>query len=143
MERIEFQKKAAVELLREIAEACEKAGVNPSITVSTRKKVACFQLRGQGSCIQVSVKHSGKMYYSLSDKSGRGSGKKIYYGFCFKDSHEPVIEKFAADFGRLYKDLLIADGLCGFTGISLSYGADTDMELKEYEDCIRTECLRH
>ncbi len=69
------------------------------------------------------------------------SGRKIYYQFCPEDSHECIIEKFATDFGRIYKDFLIADGLCGFTGIGLAYGADTDMELKEYEDYIRTECL--
>lgn len=140
MERIEFQKKAVAALLGKIAEACGKAGVNPSITVSTKKNVACFQLRRQGSSIQISVKHSGEINYSFSDMRGSGSGKKIYYEFCFKDSHERIIEKFAADFGRLYKDFLIADGLCGFTGISLSYGADTDMELKEYEDYIRRDC---
>ncbi len=143
MERIEFQKKAVVALLRKVAKACEKAGVNPSITVSTRKNVACFQLRRQDSCIQVSVKHSGEINYSFSDKREGSSGKKIYYEFCFKDSHEPVIEKFATDFGRLYKDLLTADGLCGFTGIGLSYGADTDMALKEYEDYIRRDCPLH
>ena len=140
MERNEFQKKAVAALLGKIAEACGKAGVNPSITVSTRKNVACFQLRRQGSCIQVSVKHSGEINYSFSDMRGRKRKKKIYYEYCFKDSHERIIEKFAADFGRLYKDCLIADGLCGFTGISLSYGADIDMELKEYEDYIRRDC---
>ena len=101
MERNEFQKKAVAALLGKIAEACGKAGVNPSITVSTRKNVACFQLRGQGSSIQVSVKHSGEINYSFSDMRGGGSKKKIYYEFCFKDSHERIIEKFAADFGRL------------------------------------------
>lgn len=140
MERIEFQKKAVVELLGKIAEACGKAGVNPNITVSTRKSVVCFQLRRRGNCIQVSVKQSGEISYSLSDMRGKCSGRKIYYQFCYKDRHERIIEKFAADFGRLYKDFLIADGLCGFTGIRLSYGADTDMELKEYEDYIRRDC---
>ena len=140
MERNEFQKKAVAALLGKIAEACGKAGMIPSITVSTRKNVACFQLRGQGSRIQVSVKHSGEINYSFSDMRGGGSKKKIYYEYCFKDRHERIIEKFAADFGRLYKDCLIADGLCRFTGISLSYGADTDMELKEYEDYIRRDC---
>lgn len=139
MERIEFQKKAVVELLGKIAEACGKAGVNPNITVSTRKSVVCFQLRRRGNCIQVSVKQSGEISYSLSDMRGKCSGRKIYYQFCYKDRHERIIEKFAADFGRIYKDFLIADSLCGFTGISLSYGADTDMELKEYEDYIRTD----
>lgn len=70
MERNEFQKKAVAALLGKIAEACGKAGVNPSITVSTRKNVACFQLRGQGSSIQVSVKHSGEINYSFSDMRG-------------------------------------------------------------------------
>ena len=139
MERIEFQKKAVVELLGKIAEACGKAGVNPNITVSTRKSVVCFQLRRRGNCIQVSVKQSGEITYSHSVMRGKSSGRKIYYKLCYKDRHERIIEKFAADFGRIYKDFLIADSLCGFTGISLSYGADTDMELKEYEDYIRTD----
>ena len=140
MERVEFQKKAVATLLGKIAEACGKAGVNPSITVSTKKSAVCFQLRGQGSRIQVSVKQSGEMNYSLPDMRGGCSGKKIYYQYCHKDSHERIIEKFAADFSRLYKDFLIADSLCGLTGIRLSYGADTDMELKGYEDYIRADC---
>lgn len=143
MERIEFQKKAVVALLGKIAEACGKTGENPSITVSTKKNVACFQLRKQGNCIQISIKHSGEVNYSLSDMGGERSGKKIYYQFVYKDSHERIIEKFAADFGRLYKDFLTAGSLCGFTGISLSYGADTDRELKEYEDYIRTDRRLH
>ena len=136
MERNEFQKKAVVALLGKIAEACGKAGVNPSITVSTRKNVACFQLRRQDSCIQVSVKHSGEINYSFSDKREGSSGKKIYYEFCFKDSHEPVIEKFAADFGRLYKDFLLSGTLHDFCDIRLSYGEDAGAGLEEYESCI-------
>ena len=143
MEKVDFQKKAVVALLGKIAKACGETGVNPNITVSTRHSVTCFQLRRRGGCIQVSVKQSGEMNYYLSDIRGKCSGRKIYYQFCPEDSHECIIEKFAADFGRLYKGLLIADGLSGFTGIYLSYDADTDMELKEYEDYIRTECLSH
>lgn len=142
MEKEDFQKKAVVALLGKIAEACGKAEVNPNITVSTRKKgVTCFQLRRRGNCIQVSVKQSGEMNYSLTDMRGKCSGRKIYYQFYDKDGHEHIIGKFAADFGRLYQDFLTADSLCGFTGISLSYDADAEVELREYEDYIRTECL--
>lgn len=51
MEKVDFQKKAVVALLGKIAEACGKAGVNPNITVSTRRSVTCFQLRRRGNCI--------------------------------------------------------------------------------------------
>ena len=37
MEKVDFQKKAVVALLGKIAEACGKAGVNPNISVTTRK----------------------------------------------------------------------------------------------------------
>ena len=141
MEKVDFQKKAVVALLGKIAEACGETGVNPNITVSTRHSVTCFQLRRRGGCIQVSVKQSGEMNYYLSDIRGKCSGRKIYYQFCPEDSYECIIEKFAADFGRLYKDLLTADSLCGFTGICLSRDTDVEMELRGYEDYIRTECL--
>ena len=143
MNKVEFQKKAVAALLGKIAEACGKAEVNPNLTVSTRKSVTCFQLRRRGNCVQISVKQSGEMNYYLSDMRGVCSGRKIYYQFCDKDRHEHIIGKFAADFGRLYKDFLMADSLCGFTGISLSHDMDVEMELKEYEDYIRTECLEH
>ena len=142
MEKVDFQKKAVVALLGKIAEACGKAGVNPNITVSTRRSVTCFQLRRRGNCIQVSVKQSGEMNYFLSDMRGKCSGRKIYYQLCPEDSHEQIIEKFAADFGRLYQDFLTADSLCGFTGICLSHDTDAEMELKVYEDYIRTEWPR-
>ena len=141
MEKVDFQKKAVVALLGKIAEACGETDVNPNITVSTRHSVTCFQLRRRGGCIQVSVKQSGEMNYYLSDMRGKCSGRKIYYQFCPEDSHEQIIEKFAADFGRLYQDFLTADGLCGFTGICLFRDTDAEMELKGYEDYIRTECL--
>ena len=48
MEKVDFQKRAVVALLGKIAEACGKAGVNPNITVSTRRSVTCFQLRRRG-----------------------------------------------------------------------------------------------
>ena len=143
MEKVDFQKKAVVALLGMIAEACGETGVNPNITVSTRHSVTCFQLRRRGGCIQVSVKQSGEMNYYLSDMRGKCSGRKIYYQFCPEDSHEQIIEKFAADFGRLYQDFLTADGLCGFTGICLFRDTDAEMELKGYEDYIREECLSH
>ena len=143
MEKMDFQKKAVVALLGKIAEACGETGMNPNITVSTRHSVTCFQLRRRGGCIQVSVKQSGEMTYYLSDIRGKCSGRKIYYQFCQEDSHERIIEKFAADFGRLYKDFLTADSLCGFTGICLSRDTDAEMELKGYEDYIRAECLSH
>ena len=140
MDRIEFQKKAVAALFGKIAKACEEAEVNPNLTIYTRKSVTCFQLRRRGNDIQISIKQSGEMNYYLVDMRGKCSGRKIYYQFCPNDSHERIIDKFAADFGRIYKDFLIADSLCGFTGITLAYGADTDAELKEYEDYIRTDC---
>ena len=143
MDKIEFQKKAVTALLGKIAEACEKVEVNPNITVSTRHSVTSFQLRRRGNSIDISIKQSGEMKYCLVDMRGVCSGRKVYYQFCPKDRHEHIIGKFADDFGRLYKNFLIADSLCGFTNICLSHDTDADMELKKYEDYIMTECLPH
>ena len=143
MDKIDFQKKAVAALFSKLAEGCTKAGVNPNITIATRHSVTCFQLRRRGNDIDITVKQLGEVHYHLTDMRGKTSGRKIYYRYSPQDSHEPIIEKFADDFGRLYKDFLNADSLCGLTDICLSYGADTDMELKKYEDYIRTECQQN
>ena len=51
------------------------------------------------------------------------------------------MEKFSDDFARLYKDFLLSETLHDFCDIKLSYSEDADIELKEYESCIRSGCL--
>ena len=140
MKQREFQKKAAAALLKKLAEVCAEAGKNPNIAVSSRYNSSYFKLRHYGNQIQISVKETGELSYQLTDMLGSTDGRKIYYRYQEKDDFACIIKKFADDFGRLYKDFILAGTLHGYYGIELSYAADPEEALKGYEDYI-SECI--
>lgn len=137
MKKREFQKKAASELLKKLAEVCAETGKNPNIAVSSRYNSSCFKLRCNGNQIQVSVRETGELSYQLTDMLGGTDGRKIYYRYQEEDDFVCIIKKFTDDFGRLYKDFLMAGTLHGYYGMDFSYAADPGEELKAYEDYIR------
>lgn len=141
MKKREFQKKATVELLKMLVEVCAKTRENPNITVSSKFHSSYFKLRSNYNLIQISVKQTGEVNYQLTDMLGSTGGKQIYYQYREGDDFQQVIEKFADDFGRLYKDFLLAGTLHDFCEIRLLYGKDAGKELKEYESCISAGCL--
>lgn len=136
MKKREFQKKAAVELLKKLAEVCAGTGKNPNIAVSSRYNSSYFRLRCNGNQIQISVRETGELSYQLTDMLGSTDGRKIYYRYQEKDDFACIIKKFANDFGRLYKDFLMAGTLHGYYSMDFSYVADSGEELKGYEDYI-------
>ena len=140
MKKREFQKKAAAALLKKLAEVCAGLGKNPNIAVSSRYNSSYFRMRHYGNQIQISVKETGELSYQLTDMLGSTDGRKIYYRYQEKDDFASIINKFADDFGRLYKDFLMAGTLHDFYSIELSYAADPEETLKEYEDYI-SECM--
>ena len=127
-------------MLKKLAEVCAEAGKNPNIAVSSRYNSSYFKLRHYGNQIQISVKETGELSYQLTDMLGSTDGRKIYYRYQEKDDFACIIKKFADDFGRLYKDFLMAGTLHGYYGIELSYAADPEEALKGYEDYI-SECI--
>ncbi len=118
MKKREFQKKAAAALLKKLAEVCAGLGKNPNIAVSSRYNSSYFSLRHYGNQIQISVKETGELSYQLTDMLGSTDGRKIYYRYQEKDDFACIIKKFADDFGRLYKDFLMAGTLHDFYSIS-------------------------
>lgn len=141
MKKREFQKKAAAALLGKLADVVMELEENPNITITSEYHSSYFKLRknynmlgntGRSQIyvqyhagddpehlIQISVKQTGELTYQLTD----------------------LIKKFVEDFGRLYKDFLLAGTLHDFVRIRLSVDADTEEALREYEDCIRAGCL--
>lgn len=141
MKKREFQKKAAAALLGKLADVVMELEENPNITITSECHSSYFKLRknynmlgntGRSQIyvqyhagddpehlIQISVKQTGELTYQLTD----------------------LIKKFVEDFGRLYKDFLLAGTLHDFVRIRLSVDADTEEALREYEDCIRAGCL--
>ena len=142
MKKREFQKKAAMALLKKLAEVCEGLGENPNIAVSSKYSSSYFKLSCGCNMIQVSVKQTGELSYRLTDMLGNTDGWKTYCRYSPGEEAGRIIEKSAADFGRLYKDLLQAGTLHGFENISLSFDSDADGDLKEYEQFICMECLQ-
>lgn len=140
MKKREFQRSATVKLLHKLAEVCAETGENPDITVSSKFHSSCFKLRKNGNLIKISVKQTGELSYQLADMLENTGGEKIYYQYRDNDRFGKVIEKSAADFGRLYRDFLVSGTLHGFDSISLSYDSDAGRELKEYERYI-LECM--
>lgn len=140
MKKREFQRRATAELLRRLAEVCAETGENPNITVSSKFHSSYFKLRKNGNLIKISVKQTGELSYQLMDMLESTGEEKTYYQYRENDQFEQIIEKSAADFGRLYRDFLISGTLHGFDNISLSYGLDAGKELKEYERFI-LECM--
>ena len=140
MKQREFQKKAAAALLKKLAEVCAEAGKNPNIAVSSRYNSSYFKLRHYGNQIQISVKETGELSYQLTDMLGSTDGRKIYYRYQEKDDFACIIKKFVDDFGRLYKDFLMAGTLHGYYSMDFSYVADSGKELKGYEDYI-SKCM--
>lgn len=137
MKKREFQKKATTELLRRLADVCMELKENPNITITSRYHSAYFKLRKNGNLIQISVKETGEFSYQLYDMLGSTDEKKIYYKYQPTDDHAKIAEKFAEDFGKLYKYLLLSGTLHeGFYCIELGYNVDADEALKELADYI-------
>jgi hypothetical protein len=141
MQKREFQKKATSQLLKKLVEVCEELGENPNITVSSKYYSSYLKLRNNYNLIQISVKQTGELNYQLTDMLGITGGKHIYYEYGANDDFTHIIEKFADDFARLYKDFLLSGTLHDFCDIKLSYGEDVGAGLEEYESCISTGCL--
>ena len=123
MKKREFQKKAAAALLGKLADVVMELEENPNITITSEYHSSYFKLRKNYNLIQISVKQTGELTYHAGDDP------------------EHLIKKFVEDFGRLYKDFLLAGTLHDFVRIQLSVDADTEEALREYEDCIRAGCL--
>ncbi|MCI9426991.1 MAG: hypothetical protein HFI81_04450 [Eubacterium sp.] len=140
MKKREFQRKATAALLKKLAEVCAGLGKNPNIAVSSRYNSSYFNLRCNGNRIQISVRETGELSYQLTDMLGSTGGRKIYYQYQEKDDFAGIIKKFTDDFGRLYKDFLMAGTLHGYYGMDFSYAADAGKELEEYENFI-SECV--
>lgn len=140
MKKREFQRKTAAALLKKLAEVCAGLGKNPNIAVSSRYNSSYFKLRCNGSQIQISVLETGELSYQLTDMLGSTGGRKVYYQYQGKDDFANIIKKFTDDFGRLYKDFLMAGTLHGYYGMTFSYATDPGGELEEYENFIN-ECI--
>ena len=141
MKKREFQRKAATALLRKLADVVMELEENPNITVTSGHHSSYFKLRKNYNLIQISVKQSGELAYQLTDMLGSTGGSQIYAQYHVGDNPEHLIKKFVEDFGRLYKDFLLAGTLHDFVRIRLSADADTEKALREFEDCIRAGCL--
>lgn len=141
MKKREFQKKTTAELFKKLAEVCAELGENPNITVLSKFHSSYFKLRNNYNLIQISVKQTGELSYQLTDMLGSTNGKQIYYEYCENDDLMKVMEKFADDFARLYRDFLLSGTLHDFYCIKLAYDKDADEELKDYEFCINAGCL--
>ena len=123
MKKREFQKKAAAALLGKLADVVMELEENPNITITSEYHSSYFKLRKN---------------YNMLGNTGRS---QIYVQYHAGDDPEHLIKKFVEDFGRLYKDFLLAGTLHDFVRIQLSVDADTEEALREYEDCIRAGCL--
>ena len=141
MKKREFQKKAAAELLRKLADVVMEREENPNIAITSQYHSTYFKLRKNYNLMQISVKQTGELAYQLTDMLGSTSGSQIYAQYHVGDDPEHLIMKFTEDFGRLYKDFLLAGTLHDFVCIRLSADLDTEEALREYEDCIRAGCL--
>ena len=111
MKKREFQSKATTELLRRLAEVCTETRENPNITVTSKFHSSYFKLRKNGNLIKISAKQTGELSYQLMDMLETTGEEKIYYQYREGDNFERVIGKFAADFGRLYRDFLVSGTL--------------------------------
>ena len=141
MKKREFQKKAAVALLGKLADVVTELEENPNITITSEYHSTYFKLRKNYNLIKISVKQTGELTYQLTDMLGSTGGSQIYAQYHAGDDPEYLIIKFTEDFGRVYKDFLLAGTLHDFVYIRLSADADTEEALREYEDCIRAGCL--
>lgn len=141
MKRREFQRKAVAELVRKLADIVAEVEENPNITITSQYHSTYFKLRKNYNLIQISVKQTGELAYQLTDMLGSTGGSQIYTQYHDGDNPEYLIKKFTEDFGRLYKDFLLAGTLHDFVHIHLSADADIAEVLREYEDCIRDGCL--
>ena len=141
MKKREFQRKAALELYKRFAEICVELEKVPSITVCTKRYSHCLELRSSYNKIQITIKQTGEINYQLTDVIGSTGGKQIYYLYGAEDSHGEIIAKFVNDFGRLYKDFLLAGALHDFDDIKLSYDTDAEKALMRYESEIERDNL--
>lgn len=141
MKKREFQRRAAAELLRKLADIVTEVEENPNITITSQYHSTYFKLRKNYNLIQIAVKQTGELTYQLTDMLGSTGGSQIYAQYHNGDNPEYLIKKFAEDIGRLYKDFLLAGTLHDFVHIRLSVDADVAEALREYEECIRAGCL--
>ena len=132
MKKREFQKKAAAALLGKLADVVMELEENPNITITSEYHSSYFKLRKNYNLIQISVKQTGELTYQLTDMLGNTGRSQIYVQYHAGDDPEHLIKKFVEDFGRLYKDFLLAGTLHDFVRIQLSVDADTEEALREY-----------
>ncbi len=133
MKKREFQRKATAALLKKLVDTADKLNENPNISVLPKYNNSYFKLKKGFNLICISVKQTGELEYQLTDMVGDTFGKQSYYSYKEGDDFESVIKKFADDFGRLYKNLILTDTFHGFLPIELSYEHNTNEALDEYE----------
>ena len=114
MKKREFQKKAAAALLGKLADVVMELEENPNITITSEYHSSYFKLRKNYNLIQISVKQTGELTYQLTDMLGNTGRSQIYVQYHAGDDPEHLIKKFVEDFGRLYKDFLLAGTLHDF-----------------------------
>ena len=141
MKKREFQKKQPQRYWENWQMLWMELEENPNITITSEYHSSYFKLRKNYNLIQISVKQTGELTYQLTDMLGNTGRSQIYVQYHAGDDPEHLIKKFVEDFGRLYKDFLLAGTLHDFVRIQLSVDADTEEALREYEDCIRAGCL--
>lgn len=141
MKKREFQRNAALEIYKRLTDICVELEKVPSLTVCTKHYSHCLELRSGYNKIQITIKQTGEINYQLTDMIGSTVGKQIYYSYGAEDNHAEVIEKFVNDFGRLYKDFLLAGTLHDFDDMKLSYDADAGKALRKYESEIKKNIL--
>lgn len=137
MKKREFQRKATAELFKKLVEAFSKADENPTISVISKYNSSYVKIRKSYNLLSVTIKQTGELSFRLMDEVSDSGEDVIYYQYDENDDHAAVAKKFAADMGRLYKDLLKAGTFHGFTNIRLSYLDKADEGLKGYEEYIR------
>lgn len=140
MKKTPFQKEATAGLMKALAEVCAECEYNPNINITSKYRNTYFKLRCDFNLIQITIKITGEISYQLTDMLGSTDGKKIYYSYGETDSHEDVVEKFAGDFKRFYKDFLTAGTLHDFDDITLTYEGDVEKELANFEEYIELCC---
>ena len=143
MKKREFQKKAAAALLGKLADVVMELEENPNITITSEYHSSYFKLRKNYNLIQISVKQTGELTYQLTDMLGNTGRSQIYVQYHAGDDPEHLIKKFVEDFGRLYKDFLLAGTLHDFVRIQLSVDADTEEALREYSTCFVTRQMMY
>jgi len=136
MEMKEFQRKATTELFRKIMDILSGNEFEPNIKVTSRHGNTYIRLRSKYTMIKITIKWTGEISYKFGDALHITSDKIIYYEFSRSRNCEKVIENFAEDFSRLYRDFFLGEPSAFLDEITLSYGMDVS-NFDEFEYGIK------